>query len=99
MGDTGNDIITNCNSIMLQNNKKIPGIFSDELEKAYNEKHGKGKGKLTKEAYMENEDARIKAKEERTGIKQLRWYELEYEYIIINGFLLTLFIMKCFIII
>ena len=57
---------------MLQNNKKIPGIFSDELEKAYNEKHGKGKGKLTKEAYMENEDARIKAKEERTGIKQLR---------------------------
>ena len=43
MGDTGNDIITNCNSIILQNNKIIPSVLASDLEKAYNEKHGKGK--------------------------------------------------------
>lgn len=44
LNDTGTDIITHCNSIILENNKKIPDVLEKELEKQSRVNDPKGAG-------------------------------------------------------
>ena len=43
LNDTGTDIITHCNSIILENNRKIPECLANALEDIKNEKKRNGK--------------------------------------------------------
>ena len=67
LNDTGTDIITHCNSIILENNKKIPEVLEKELDRQEKEKSNKGNknGKMNEATYMDEMDLKDKKEAEK----------------------------------
>ena len=68
LNDTGTDIITHCNSIILENNKKIPDVLEKELDRQLRANDPKKGGPKGAASILEDQTEREKAAEQRAKL-------------------------------